>query len=104
LNVTFDISQNDLILYDSEGNKFTSLTEAKCKANLEQQRAEKEKKRAEKEKKRAEKEKKRAEIEKNRADKAEFRANTEKERADLAWQKIIELEEKVAFLMEQQSK
>jgi Uma2 family endonuclease len=111
LNVTFDISQNDLILYDSEGNKFTSLTEAKCKANLEQQRAEKEQQRAEKEKKRAEKEqqraekeKKRAEIEKNRADKAEFRANTEKERADLAWQKIIELEEKVAFLMEQQSK
>jgi len=31
-------------------------------------------------------------------------ANTEKERADIAWQKIIELEEKVAFLMEQQSK
>jgi Uma2 family endonuclease len=90
LNVTFDISQNDLVLYDSEGNRFTSLTEAKCKADLEKQRAEQEKQRAEQEKR--------------RADQAELRANTEKERADLAWQKIIELEEKVAFLMEQQSK
>jgi len=46
LNIKFDISQNDLTLYDSAGNRFTSLTEEKYRADHEQQRADQEKERA----------------------------------------------------------
>ena len=81
LNIKFDTSQNDLTLYDSAGNRFTSLTDAIRMADQEQQCARQEKVRADQEKARADQEKKKAAQEKARADQEKARADQEKEKA-----------------------
>ncbi|MBF0449608.1 MAG: Uma2 family endonuclease [Candidatus Magnetomorum sp.] len=96
LQIRFDISQQDLVIYYPDGQKFLSFLEldderkkeklradvAEQLLNTEKQRVEKEKKRVEKEKKRVEKEKKRVEKEKQRAEQEKQRAEQEKQRAE----------------------
>jgi Uma2 family endonuclease len=53
LKVRFEVVQDELELFDSEGNRFTSFTEEKCKAVREQKRADTEKQRADTEQQRA---------------------------------------------------
>jgi len=73
LGVRFEISNNDLMMFDSNGEKFSTLTEMTLERNKEKNRAEQQEKRAEQQEKRAEQQEKRAEQEKNRADQAELK-------------------------------
>jgi len=92
LNVKFDLSENDLVLTDSRGKRFTSFTEEKSRANREEQRADTEKQRADAEKQRADAQKQRADAEQQRADAERQRANTERLRADTERQRADRLE------------
>ena len=78
LNVKFELSENGLTFYDSRGEKFTSFTEEKTRANHEKQRAD---------------------NEKQRADELERMLNLEKQRVDKLELKIDTFEKKMAQLM-----
>ncbi|MBD2327428.1 Uma2 family endonuclease [Alkalinema sp. FACHB-956] len=71
LQIRFCLTEDDLELYQPNGERFLNPVELRELAEQERQRAESEKQRAESEKQRAESEKQRAESEKQRADRAE---------------------------------
>ena len=61
LDVRFEISNDDLMMFDTNGEKFSTLTEMTLERDNEKLRAEQQEKRAEQQEKRAEQEKLRAE-------------------------------------------
>jgi len=83
LGVRFEISKNDLMMFDMNGEKFSTLSEMAFERDKEKKRAELQEKRAEQEKVRAELQEKRAKQEKVRAEQQEKRAEQEKIRAEL---------------------
>ena len=98
LDVRFQISNNDLMMFDSNGEKFSTLIEMTLERDTEKNRAEQEKKRAEQEKNRAEQQHKRAEKQQKLAEQEKNRAEQEKNRAEQAELKLAALMEKMKQL------
>ncbi|QNP31069.1 Uma2 family endonuclease [Cylindrospermopsis curvispora GIHE-G1] len=99
LNIRFDMTGDELVIYYPDGSRFLSPVELSNYAEQESQRAEQESQRAEQERFLKEQETQRAERESQRAEQANQRAEQESQRAEQANQRV----ERERFLKEQET-